>query len=381
MDKVMDNPFGALIDKEVQEEKKTQEWFNEPPKELTDKQKLFVKENYKKLTLLELTRKAFNNKKLNGRTLQGKLVKAYVASFGGKTITATPSVRPDIVLNESQKRFVISNMDKMKPFEIAQEMFGITPLNPASKEALAVQNYIRQEAPDQLKGTDVFTSDEYTPPRTVSSVVKKINEACSENLDSSKMPTREKKCVEQLMRYLRSPRFIFTINNFSSVMERQTFEAEFIKTTWNKPDLTADEINLYINVINEYILQNRIMKILEKLNNALEGQTSNDSESVKISMSLSDAIKGKTDEYHKSVNRQEGLVKQLEGERSKRINRLGGKNISIATLVEIFREEEERKNLLRIAEERKKLIKSEAKKLEGLDETIARVFGMHMEEL
>ena len=31
------------------------------------------------------------------------------------------------------------------------------------------------------------------------------------------------------------------------------FEHEFVRLTWDKPDLTADEINLYLNVCKEVI--------------------------------------------------------------------------------------------------------------------------------
>lgn len=374
-----EDPFAFITDNKSEPDPAPRETSSNSP--LSPSQKKFIDDNYQILDLLALTRATFKDDALDGRTKEGKMVKAYVASLGKRVTTTERKRREKITLSDDDQEFILNHAGKMRPVEIAQELFDNSKLHQLSKEAMTVQRFIQEQSPDLLKGVDIFTEDEYLPPKNFNTAIKKINEACSENLDPAKMVTREKKCIEQLMRYLRAPRFVFTINNFASVLERQTFESEFIKTTWNKTDLTADEINLYINVINEYIIQNRILKILEKLNRALENQTDDDNESVKISMSLSDAIKGKNDEYHKSVQRQEGLVKQLEGERSKRINKLGGKNISIATLVEIFREEEERKNLLRIAEERKKLIQSEAKRLEGLDDTIARVFGIGIDEL
>ena len=44
------------------------------------------------------------------------------------------------------------------------------------------------------------------------------------------------------------------------------FEAEFVRATWDKPDLTSDEINLYINVCIDYIHLKNIQSAINKLN-------------------------------------------------------------------------------------------------------------------
>ena len=59
--------------------------------------------------------------------------------------------------------------------------------------------------------------------------------------------------VESCIRFLGAPRFIQVINTYTSGSDRKLFEAEFIRTVWNKPDLTSDELNLYINVCMDYI--------------------------------------------------------------------------------------------------------------------------------
>ena len=41
------------------------------------------------------------------------------------------------------------------------------------------------------------------------------------------------------------------------VEDQELFEAEFIRATWDKPDLSADEVNLYVNVCVDYINQQK----------------------------------------------------------------------------------------------------------------------------
>ena len=52
----------------------------------------------------------------------------------------------------------------------------------------------------------------------------------------------------------------------------------------------------------------------------------------------------------------------------------------LLTLLDI-REEEERKNMVRIAEMQKALVKDEAVRLEGMAEWKARILGSHMDDV
>jgi hypothetical protein len=54
---------------------------------------------------------------------------------------------------------------------------------------------------------------------------------------------------------------------------------------------------------------------------------------------------------------------------------------SILSIVQLFQEEEERKNMVRIAEMQKALVKDEAVRLEGMAEWKARILGSHMDDV
>lgn len=56
-------------------------------------------------------------------------------------------------------------------------------------------------------------------------------------------------------------------------------------------------------------------------------------------------------------------------------------NASILSLVQMFQEEDERKNMIRIAEMQKELVSKEAERLEGMAAFKARVLGISKEDV
>ena len=146
--------------------------------------------------------------------------------------------------------------------------------------------------------------------------------------------------------------------------------------TWDKPDLTADEINLYMNVCKEIVNLEVISKHLNKLNDIFD--IANDQE--EMSVRLAEIIKAKSAEYHQCENRIENLTKKLQGDRSERMKNKHKENASILALVQYFQDEEERINMVKIAEMQKALVKEEANRLEGMAEWKARILGLSIED-
>ena len=62
--------------------------------------------------------------------------------------------------------------------------------------------------------------------------------------------------------------------------------------TWDKPDLTADELNLYMNVAKEIINLELITSHLQKLNDMFESADDQDEMTVR----LAEIIKAKSGE-------------------------------------------------------------------------------------
>ena len=94
--------------------------------------------------------------------------------------------------------------------------------------------------------------------------------------------------------------------------DRLLFEAEFIRATWDKPDLTADEINLYINVCVDYINLKNISGHIEKLNRMFNEAD----EQQDMTVRLAELLKTKSEEYNQCEKRMESLINRLNGDRA-----------------------------------------------------------------
>mgnify|MGYP004146459599 FL=1 len=183
---------------------------------------------------------------------------------------------------------------------------------------------------------------------------------------------QQRLCIEQLMNYLQSPRFVQVVSGYSNDLDRELFESEFIRATWDKPDLTSDEINLYINVCMEYINIKHISKAMDKLNAMFDNAETQQEMTVR----LAELLKTKSEEYNQCEKRMESLIQKLQGDRSKRILAKQKQNASLLNLVQVFQSEEERKIMIKIAELQRKAVEEEVEELEKMPEWKARVLGI-----
>ena len=167
------------------------------------------------------------------------------------------------------------------------------------------------------------------------------------------------------------------MNNYLDVSDRELFEEEFVRLTWDKPDLSADEINLYLNVCKEIINLEVVSKHLNKLNDMFDIAD----DQTEMSVRLAEIIKAKSSEYHQCEGRIENLTKKLQGDRGERMKNKKRDNASILSIVQMFQEKEERDNMVRIAEMQKLTVKKEAERLEGMAEWKARILGISQDDV
>lgn len=350
-------------------------------KTLSEEQKKFIDNNYLRIPDVDrLTKTVWQNENLDGRNKEGKLVANYMLEKGYGYKTKVHKKAKKIQLNEEQKQLVIEySKDKLSSLQIAQMIFQDTQVKNLSAEQRCVADFLKTNSSEFIKPQESPSeSYSYTIPKDESEVISKIKEFSHTELNSNfdKLKRDEKECVINLKKYLSSPRFVQLMNTYNCA-DRQLFEAEFIRATWDKNDLTADEINLYINVCVDYVNLKTIQRNMDKLNqmfDEVEDQT-------EMSVKLAEILKAKSAEYHQCEQRQESLIKKLNGDRSVRMKNKQDKFASILTLVQSFQEEEERKRMVEIAEMQKKLVQDEADKLEDMDSWKARIMGLRREDV
>ena len=341
--------------------------------QLTQEQKDLIDSKGINITdLSALTREVFGDEKLDGRTKEGRAVREYLAEKEIAYQTKHIDKKEDVELTEEQKEFIANNCSPtISSLELAKLVFSDGSIKNMSKEFWAVHDYIKNNKLN-IFSEETALNVKYTPPRADSKVVKKINDCVGEDIDLEKLNVQQKRCVESLKKFMSAPRFLQVISTYCNLEDRDLFEAEFVRASWDKPDLTTDEINLYINVCMDYIHLKRIQSAMDKLNRMFdEAQDQQD-----LTVRLAELLKTKSEEYNQCEKRMESLISKLQGDRSKRIASQVEKNASILNLVQLFQEEEERKIMVKMAEMQKKLIAEEVDVLEKMPDWKSRVLGI-----
>ena len=341
---------------------------------LSEEQKQFIRDNFKSNpNLLELTRQVFEDPNIDGRSKEGRAVREFLAEENLEYKTTKREKVPDIQLTDEQIEFIKAQaQNNLSAYQIAEILFPDVNVKRFCKEHMTIVEFLREYEPAYVHETETALNKTYNPPKIFSTALKKINAFTLREMDEEKLSHDEIDCVETLMRSLSAPRFVQVISNYNSMKDRELFEAEFVRATWDKPDLTSDEINLYINVCVDYINLKNISSHIEKLNtmfNEVEDQQD-------MTVRLAEVLKSKTDEYDKCEKRMESLIKKLNGDRAERLKNRRQDNATIISLVKNFQAESERRRMIQLAEMQKKLVEDEVERLDNMDSWKARILGI-----
>jgi hypothetical protein len=342
--------------------------------ELTPEQKQFIAENWKNMDFISLVREAFHNKELNGRSKEAKLVQKFLGT--GKTKKEKIAT---LELTGSQKEYIENTVDLMTPHEMAKIIFDNKDLKPISKEVDLINSYVKTLNKKEQFPHEDYAQEDYRPPDQISAVVAKVNKFLGKDINHKTMPTIQRKTMEAVRNFLNAPRFLQTINSYISQRNRDMFEQEFVRSVFDKPDLTPDELNIVITMCQLYNQQVTLHRHLDMLN--IKYEENLNEQDGKISMALAEMVKAKSAELEKCNKAISDLVKFLSGERSKRQEKQGAGNVSIARLVEWVRDEAERKKALQRAELQTQEDEAEVKRLEEISDTKARILGISKSEL
>jgi len=325
----------------------------------------------------------YGREDLTGRSKESKEVRDYLISAGFLTKKDKPKPAASFALTQDHLEFIDKNIKTgISPKQITELLFnkqfqGLDNLNVfITQEYRAVHKYIKEKYPDNLVDNESGVNERYSVPRSIKTVINKVNKWCGQNVSEEKLSLQHRKYLEKLLVYLSSPRFVGNYDSYTSLTDKDLFEAEFVRSIWDKPDLTIDEINLYINVCMDYINLRQIDVKKNKINEMFnETQDQKD-----LTMRLTETLKSISEEYNQCAQRIDKSIQKLNGERSKRVEQHNQKNASIINLVELFQDESERKMMIQIADMQKKVIKEEADRLENMSSWKARILGISKED-
>jgi len=334
-------------------------------------------------TLNELIKIAFpDTENADGRTKEGRIVKQFLASRDMAARSLHDYVpKEKIELTEEHKEYAANNANLMRGYEIARVIFQDVTLSHVSQEARTVNEYIRtlDMSVSSFNEEVEVVEDIYKPPKTSTQALNRINRFVLDGIDKERITAKQKKDITSLIGYLHTFRFLHQINSYDNNTNRELFESSFIRYTYDKNDLTQEEVDQYILLSAEVCIASNIQRRVEHLQRLLD-DTANNTEGTRISMSLVEAINTAQNEYNQCVNRQHKLLGDLKQKRSDKLSKKIDNNASILNLVEAWKDEETRKQMIELADRQKGSLEKEIEKLSDMDDLKCRILGISKDE-
>ena len=156
---------------------------------LSDEQKQFLRENFKETpNLLDLTRKLFGDDSLDGRTKEGRAVRAFLAEASLKYETTKWDKVEDITLTDEQIEFAKAQAKNgLSAFQISELLFPSSNVKRFSKEHLAVLEFLREYEPAYVHDSESAVNRAYNPPKLFTTGLKKVNLFAIKELEEEKL--------------------------------------------------------------------------------------------------------------------------------------------------------------------------------------------------
>lgn len=342
------------------------------------------------ITLSELTAKVFNDSNIDSRSKKGRLVKKFLLNNNIQYKDRSVYQRDRIELTNDQKEFIKNNYKADHYLDMARILFKNENLTHLNLESRAVSKFVDELSKNDPTALEVYTYDpntskhsnpvEYFPPRRSDQTIYRINKYLNLGWSLENLKATRIKQVEVLQRYLNTFSFCYQINTYKREDDRKLFEDAFIRYTYDKSDLTQEELDQFITLCTEVVTASTILQQVEDLRQLLR-QASAEEDGRNIKMSLNEAISSLQTEYNQCRNRQNKLYKSLVDDRSKKIQERKEENASILNLVQAWKDEERRKSIINLAEAQKQNLEEEARRLSSMDELKAVIRGVDIDEM
>jgi hypothetical protein len=333
-------------------------------------------------SLQELTQIVFPDiPNIDGRSKYGKAVKNFLASRELKVKTKseyTPKDRIDFT--QEQKDYITNNASSMSAVDLARDLFNNYGLNNLSIEARSIQEYL-DSLPKQIQSNTSDREDDqgdYKPPKNLERALVRVNKYVLNGIDKDKLTAKQKKDLTSLISYLHTYRFLHQISTYVTSQDRELFESSFIRYAYDKSDLTQEEVDQYIILATEVVISSNIQRTIQTLQEQIDIEMSSGN---RIPMPLIEAVTSARTEYNQCVTRQQKLLNDLKVKRSERLSNLVKENASILNLVQMWKDEDTRKEMIKMADMRREILKGEVGRLSSMDDVKARIFGLTEEEV
>lgn len=303
------------------------------------------------------------------------------------------------ILGEEDKKFIIDNYQKMSVYQMAIRLNVITE----NRKCPVIAEFIRNSNLQPSDGAPVVADVkpvEVTTESVVQAILdeKNINpeapdtDRAYETISIEEFATvlrdlhitvrtpiseKEKKDIAFLLNQMESRRFLYNYRTYHKKEYKELFKEEFIRALYGKGEMPQEEVNDFIDVCNETVLEYDIKcKIRE-----IEKQRTKDGISDARATALDNLVINLNESYSASVKRASEIKKTLGANREQRLKDSRPTGMTVMALIEAFYDEEKRTAMLKIQESKDKDIMQTLNLLSEMDEIQALILGISPEEL
>ena len=258
--------------------------------ELTQEQQDRVKEILQKnseATLTEITAYAYNDENIDSRSKEGRALKQFLLENNIEYKNRSVFQRDRVALTAEQEEFIKNNYKNQHYLDMAKILFKnntLTHLSLESREVNKLVEKIQKSDPTYLEmktyapaeTTPTGAMGEYFAPRRLDQTLYRINKYLNIGWEQGKLKATQLKQVEMLQRYMNTFSFCYQINTYKREDDRKLFEDAFIRYTYNKEDLTQEELDQFVTLCTETVTASSILQQVEDLRQLLRQASEED---------------------------------------------------------------------------------------------------------
>lgn len=333
--------------------------------------------------LLPFLHKAFGRSDFDKRSEEFKNGRSYLLRIKNRGTECYNFTDEQIlhIIKFSRSKKPIEMLRDMFPGEDGQKLNGLCHWVKELQAVWSLEYLGEADVYEEIEEIEDY-GGHYVSPKTDETIVSKINRYCPGNSWSKwKLDPFQKKCVRTLKGNLNLMRFGLIINSFKNPKERQLFEGEFIRSTFDKPDMINDDINLCMMLAEEYVRSIQIREIMNLLDLRLRACLEGD-EKQGNQIALAEQHKAKSSEFDKCNANIKALTKSLNDTRNKRVENETKFNDSIARYVNACCDAQKRQDLINQKKAYEtNILKKEIDKIEETDQVIGEIHGISIDEV
>lgn len=193
---------------------------------------------------------------------------------------------------------------------------------------------------------------------------------------------KEKKDMQFVIAQMASTRFVLLLKTYRKQEYKKLFREEFIRMVYPLGEMPQAEVNDFIDVCNEMVMQYEIrckVRDLEKMRE--EKVESEGKEAIALITTIDTTIIELNDKHTLSTKRVGEIKKGLGANREQRLKDGRPTGITIVSLIEAFQDNEKRESLMKLQQKKDKELIDTFHILDDMEVAKALVMGLSEEEL